>query len=190
MRSAAPVADAVAGEEAARDVDVFGRDREPPPVTLAEVGGDVVEVLHGDHVDPGLGHGDDDVALAEAERRDRFGLLGESRHRLLDLVAAGDAEMDGTGADLAGDLGRRQERHLDAGEAGDAAAIAPPGARRRQLQPGPCQAVERILLEAALRRDGEDERQGHGLAPSRSSQMAKPTAGTAPSGPTRASRRS
>ena len=109
----AVVGDAVAGEEAPRQVDIFGRDGQPAAVPRPEVGGDVVEVLHVGDVDPRLGHRDHDVASAEAERQDEIDLRLPVADRLLDLVAPGDAEMDGAGADLAGDLGRRQVGDLD-----------------------------------------------------------------------------
>jgi len=180
MRSAAPVAGApVAGEEAARHVDVFGGDRQPPAVARPEPCGHVVEVLHGDHVDPRLRHGDDDVAMAEAERQQELGALREVGHRLLDLVAAGDAEVDGPGADLAGDLRRRQERDLDAFRAGKSAAVASLGTRLDDVEPGTSEERGRAGLQSSLGGHGDDEGVGHRLAPIRSSHMAKPTAGTA-----------
>ena len=99
--------------------------------------------------------------MAEAERRDERGPRLPVGHRLLDLVAAGDAEMDRAGADLAGDLRRRQIGDLDAGDAGDAAAIAPRRAGLDELEPGAAKARGVVLLQAALGGDGEDQRRAH-----------------------------
>ena len=89
----AVVGDAMLGEEAAGEIDVFGRD----PHALAALGaigrGDVVEIGHGAHVDPGLGRRDHDIGVAEAERAQKL----EPRLDVGDLLAhqilAGDAEM-------------------------------------------------------------------------------------------------
>ena len=71
--------DAVLGKEAAREVDVFGGDPHLAVVLEAERGGDVVEIGHGAHVDPGLRHGDDDIGEAEAELVDEAPLRDRRR---------------------------------------------------------------------------------------------------------------
>ena len=149
----------------------------------AEIGGDVVEVGHVAHVDPRL------AARRPRRRSGRSRAAGPARpsppvgHRLLDLVAAGDAEMDGAGAELARDLRRREVRDLDAGEPVDAAAIARgrrrPGrgrARRGRRRPrrSPAAGPWRGWRGRAARSWSST------VAPTRSSQIEKPTAGTSP----------
>ena len=86
---------------------------------LAESGGDVVDVGHGAHVDPGLRHRDHDIGKAKAEALDQHhALVGVGDH-LAHQILAGDAEMHGAGASCAGDLGGRQIGDLDAVETGD-----------------------------------------------------------------------
>ena len=99
--------DAAVGEVLARQVDVLGRDAQPAAVAVAEVGGDVGEVGHLGDVDPGVGHGDDDFGLAEAERLCEDDLVGAVLGFLVDEVGAGDAEIDRAADQLAGDLARR-----------------------------------------------------------------------------------
>ena len=144
----------------------------------AEFTGDIVEILHRDDVDPRLRHRDHDLAAAEAEREEKRGAGLEAGHRLLDLVAAGDTEMDDPGADLAGDFGRREEGDLDSGHALDAGTVAPVRARLHHFEPGGGEAGVGIGLQPSLGRDRDDQRRTHERAPMRSSQIEKPTAGT------------
>ena len=94
-------------------------------------------------------------------------------------VLAGDAEIDAALAEFAGDLGGRQERHLDIVAALDAGAVFAVVAGQADGKAGARQHVERLLLQPALRRDGEGD--GHRAAPRsasmRSSQTEKPTPG-------------
>ena len=154
---------------------------EPPPVPRPEVGGDVVEVFHVATSIHASRHRDHDVAVAEAERQDELDLRLPVGDRLLDLVAPGDAEMHGAGADLARDLGRREVGDLDAGEARDAARDScgrcPPARGRAR----PREERRGVLLQPSLGGDGEDRAARSWLRsalPTRSSQIEKPIAGT------------
>ncbi len=132
----AVVDDAVAGKEAAGEIDVLGRDPQPAVVREAERSRDVVEVGHVAHVDPGLGHCDHDIGVAEAEGVDQHHLGIRRRDHLAYEVLAGDAEMHGAGRKLLGDLGRRQERNLGAVEPRNGTAIIAHAARLDQFKPG------------------------------------------------------
>ena len=111
------------GEKAAREVHVFRRHPHLAAVVLAERGGDVVDVGHGAHVDPGLRHRDHHIGVAKAEPFDQhhagIGIGDHFAHQVL----AGDAEMHGAGRQLGGDFGGRQISHFHAVEPGDGAAI-------------------------------------------------------------------
>ena len=71
----AVVDDAVRGEEIARQVHVFGGDAHLAVVREAERGGDIVEIGHAAHVDPGLRHRDHDIGMTEAEPFDQHHAL-------------------------------------------------------------------------------------------------------------------
>ena len=100
----------------------------------AEGGGDVVEIGHVAHVDPGLRHGDDDIGEAEAELIDEHDLPVGIEDHLAHQVLAGDAEMHGALAELRGDFRRREIGDLDAVEAGDGAAIVARAARLDEFE--------------------------------------------------------
>ena len=70
------VADAVAGEKAARQIDVFGGDAHALAAARMKGRRDIFEVGHVAHVDPGLRRGDDDIGAAEAERGQQQQALG------------------------------------------------------------------------------------------------------------------
>ena len=159
------VDDAVRGEEVAREIDVFGRHPHLAAVVMAEGGGDVVDVGHGAHVDPGLRHRHHDVGIAEAEALDQHHALVGVRHLLAHQVFAGDAEMDGALRELAGDFGGRQIRDLDAVEAGDGAAIVARAARLDQREPGAREESFGVFLQPALGRHGEHQRRTHDAPP-------------------------
>ena len=61
----------------------------------AERGGDIVEIGHGAHVDPGLRHRHDDIGVAEAERLEQHDARVGVGDHLAHQVFAGDAEMHG-----------------------------------------------------------------------------------------------
>ena len=184
----AVIDDPVLGEEAARQIDVFGRDPHAAVVLEAERGRDIVEVGHAAHVDPGLRHGDDHIGEAEAERLDQHHAFIRLRDRLAHQILAGDPEMHRACRELLGDLLRREKRDFDAGQSGDRAAILARPARLRQREPGAGEEGLRILHQAALRRHGDDERAHRPLprATSRSIHTASPTAGIGSAQPSRA----
>ena len=82
-----PAVDALSewGEEALRQIPVLGGDAHAAAVAGAKAGGHVVEIGHGPHIDPQFRHSDDDIGLAEAERR-------EERDRLLAEINALEEE--------------------------------------------------------------------------------------------------
>ena len=63
------------GKELLGQPPVFGRDPEPPAVTLAEIGGDVVEIGHRGDIEPDIGNSDDDIGAAEIQARRRSSTL-------------------------------------------------------------------------------------------------------------------
>ncbi len=181
------VDDAVRGEEVAGQVDVFGRDPHPPVVLGTEAGGDVVEIGHGAHIDPGLRHRHHHVGAAKAEAFDQGDALVGIDDALADQVFAGDAEMHGATRQIGGDLAGRQIGDLDIVEPGNGAAIVTGAAGLGQVQAGAREEVFGVFLQAALGGNGENERRGHDALPatevagpdlvSASIQIAKPTAG-------------
>ena len=68
--------------------------------------------------------------------------------RLAQQILAGDAEMDRALRQRAGDLGGRQIGDLDAGQAGDRAAIVARAARLDQLQAGAARRTPRCFPAA------------------------------------------
>jgi hypothetical protein len=102
-------------EELLRQPPVFGGDRQPAAVALAEIGGDVVEIGHGVDVEPDVGHGYDDIGMAEAETGAISRACLPVGEVFTDQVLAGDAEIDGALADLAWlsrkPTGRRPRHH-------------------------------------------------------------------------------
>ena len=86
-----------------------------------ERGGDVVEIGHAAHVDPGLRHRDHDIGEAEAEPFDQHHAPVGIGDHLAHQVLAGDAEMHRALPELRRDFGGRKIGDLDAGKP----AIAP-----------------------------------------------------------------
>ena len=167
-------------KELTRQVRVLGGDAHLAVMGRAERGRDVIKVRHGAYIDPGLRHRDHDVRLAEAELLDQHDTGFRIRIHLADLVLAGDAELHRTKAKLRGDVGGREVGDLDAGHPGDRTAVFARAARLDEVQAGAREEGFRILLQAALRRDGENEWRAHGSAPisfRRSIHTEKPTAG-------------
>ena len=68
-------------------------------------------------------------------------------------------------ASCVGDFGGREIRDLDAGQAGDRAAIVAGAARLDQLQAGAREERLGVLLQPALGGHGEDQRRAHGAPP-------------------------
>ena len=84
-------------------------------------------------------------ARAEAEAGHDLGALFPVGQRLAQQVLAGDAEVDAACAELAGDLGGRQEDHLDVGCAGNAArGICARRSGSSTASPARANSVERL----------------------------------------------
>ena len=82
----------------------------------AKSGGDIVEIGHGAHVDPSLRHGDDDVGVAEAQRRQKLHFASASAIVLAHEIFAGHAEMHIAAGELRDDFGGREKGDFDAGD--------------------------------------------------------------------------
>ena len=130
---------------------------------LAEIGGDVVEIGHGLDVEPDVGNGHHHVGMAEAEPRHDLGAAFPVRQRLAHQVLAGDAEVHRAGADLARDLRGGQEDDLDVAPSVDPRMILARIFRQADRQAGLGQNLQRLILEAAFRGQGEGD--GHGRVP-------------------------
>ena len=146
----------------------------------AEGGGNVIEISHAAHIDPGLRYGDDNVGMSETQIVDEDDALIGVRNELVHEVASGEAEMRSTLRQSLHDLGSGEIGHADGGKIGDAAAII---ARSARLDEGESRAREkalRVLLQPPFGRYGDDESFAH-LSPrsvaSRSIHTANPTAG-------------
>ena len=120
--------------------------------------GDVVEIGHGPHIDPGLRHGDDDIGVAEAERGQHLDSGIGIRDLLAHQILAGDAEMGGARGELRDDLGGREKGDLRPLDAGDGATIVTLAARLDEFQPSAAEEGGRVLLQPALGGHGENQR--------------------------------
>ena len=121
-------------------------------MALAELGGDVVKVGHGVDVEPGFRHRDHDIGRAEAKAGLDRGLALPVGDVLAQQVLAGDAEVDAALADLACDLGGRQEGDLDVVATLDAGAVFSVVAGQADGEPGPAPALRAPGPSAGLSR--------------------------------------
>jgi len=80
------------------------------------------------------------------------------RHHLAHQILAGDAEMHRALRELAGDLRRRKVGDFNAVETGNGAAIVACAARLDEFKARAGKKRLGVLLQPALRRDGEEER--------------------------------
>ena len=165
------------GEELLGEPPVFGGDPEPATVTLAEVGGDIVQIGHRIDIQPDFRHRHHHVGAAEAETRHDLGARLPVGPALAQKILAGNAEVDIALAEFAGDFGGREEGHLDVVASGDAGAVFALVAWQADRQAGRCQHFQRLLAQPALRRNGERDahRPASRSASMRSSQTEKPT---------------
>ena len=181
---------------AAGQVDILCRDPHPFAAPGAIRRSDVVQIGHGAHVDPGLGRGDHDIGVAEAERAQKLEPRLDVGHFLAHQILAGDAEMRGSSGKLADDLGRRDIGDLDARQPGDGAAIVARSPPLHEFEPGAGEESLGCLLQSPLGRNSENERPfsaiagmgGHQRSPpfmSRSRVIAAPTAGMSSFAPRR-----
>ena len=103
----------------------------------------------------------EDVASRLVQERHALGGVGDVfAHQVL----AGDAQVRVPAIELGDDLGGGDERHLDAGDILDLAAIAAIVARLAQLQAGAGEKLARLLHEPPLGGYGKNER-AHALPP-------------------------
>ena len=122
----------------------------------AKLGGDIVEIGHGAHVDPGLRHGDRDIGKTEAERFEQHDLVVRTLD-IADQVLSGDAEMHRATHELRCDLACRQIGDLDAIDAADAAAIFADTTRLDHRKPRFGKELVGAFLHPPLGRHGEHE---------------------------------
>ena len=178
------------GEEAAGQVHVFGRHAHLAVVARAKGGGDIVEVGHAAHVDPGLRHRHHHIGEAEADAVQQHHALLRVGDHLAHQIFAGDAEMRRALCELRGDIRRGKIGDFHIVEAGDAAAVFPRAARLDEAETGAREKGFGVFLQAAFRRHRKDKRTAHAALPlpaSRSIQTAKPTAGIGTGAPSRVS---
>src|SRR5262249_61983867 len=131
------------------------------------------------------------VGFAEAEPVEEDDARLGGSDRFAHQVLTGHAEMDGALGELRRDLGGRQVGDLDALDARNGAAVVARAARLHEDEAGAGKECMRVLLQAALGRDGKDEWSVHApasSAASRSIHTANPTAGIATALPSRISR--
>ena len=144
-----------------------------------ECGGGGVQIIKVAHVDPGVGHGDDQVGLTETEQR-------QFRHLDLPIdqpvtykIRPGDTQMNAPCGQFAGDFAGGQQHQFDAGDAVYGTGIF---TRRAGLAHGNAacaEPIEGLLHQAAF--GGDSDFQGH-FAPTFSAatmpgRMIPPTAG-------------
>ncbi len=120
--------------------------------------------------------------MAEAEPFQQHHLAVGGGDHFPHQVLAGDAEMHRAGGERFGDFGGGEERHLDAVEPRQGAAIIARTARLDEVEAGAGEERLGILLQPAFRRHRKDER-AHAMrsplsAARRSIHAASPTAGT------------
>jgi hypothetical protein len=141
---------AVLGEETAGEIGVFGGKPHLAVMLEAKRGGDVVEIRHGAHVDPGLRHRYGDIGKTEAELVDEDDFAIRVGDHLANQVFAGNAEMHGAERELGGDFRRREVGDFHAVKPRDSAAIVAGAARLDELKAGAGEKAFRVLLQAPL----------------------------------------
>ena len=146
----AVIGDAVRSKMPARQVDVFGSDTHAPVMARMEGCGHILDVGHGPDIDPGLGHGHDDIGVAKPQRGEHDDLLVTVGHRFGNQVLARHAQMHTATRQFARDLGRRQKRHLDPVDPLDLAAIITRATRLAQRHARAGEKGEGIVLQAAF----------------------------------------
>ncbi len=134
-------------------------------MVMTEGGSDVVHIGHRAYIDPGLRYCDNNIGEAKAEPLDKHDVPVGFRNHLANEVFAGDAKMNGSRRELACDFGCGQVSDLDIVEPGDRATVVARPPRLDQRQPRAHEERLRILLQAALGRNGEDKRPAHGVSP-------------------------
>ena len=142
--------------------------------------GNIFEVGHAAHVNPGLGHRHHHIGLAKAERgQHRQAGIGVG-HIFAHQVFPGHSQMGRACGQVSDDFGRREKGDFHTGQLRQRAAIVARAACLHHVQPGAGEKVTGIFLQPALGGHSEDE--GGAVAHAarsgrRSIQMAAPTAG-------------
>ena len=124
-----------------------------------EVGGDIGQIVHVGDIDPGFGHGDDHIGMAEFEVAREGDRGGAGLAGFVDQVTAGDAQVDAAANEFAGDLGGREEAHRHIGQAFDGAKIRAGAARTGDSEAAPGEPVAGQFFKAAL--GGHGKGNGH-----------------------------
>ena len=118
---------------------------------------DIVEVGHAGDVDPGARHRHHDVREADAQRLQQrdFGIgVGNG---FADEVLTRNSEMDFTGSQCGGDLGRRHQLHIDAGFARNGGAVIARAGHLLQHETRIAQILRHLFLETPLGGNCEDQ---------------------------------
>ena len=150
----------------------------------------LLQVGHGLDVDPALGHGDDQVGAAEAERAQQQHAGVDVAAALAQQVLAGDAQMHLPEVQGFGDVAGRQQPDLDAGHALEFGHVAARSAGHGQFQSAVAEPGLDLFLQAPLRGDGEDKGFAHDSPPAQARQgrTTHPTALTSAVPPSREGR--
>jgi hypothetical protein len=170
-------------KEAARELQILGRDPQAVAMGGVELAGHLVEIGHRSDVQPALRHRNDHVGRPEPQPQDHVGHRVVRRDGLAQQVFAGHPKVDGAVLQCLRNLRRRQERNVDAVEPPDLALVA---ACRSGLDDLEARAREhrlRRLAQAALGWQGKGQvgRTVHASPPlpiRRLAWIARPTAGT------------
>ena len=141
------------------EIDVFCRDSHAFAASRAKnAEADIFEIGHAFHIDPGLRHGDDDIGLTEAERRQELELAIGIRNSLAHEIFARHAEMRRAGGEFGDDFRGGKESDLDALHRRDFAAIIARATPLHQNQTGPREEGRRVFLQSPFGGHCNDER--------------------------------
>src|SRR4029453_8777674 len=154
--------DAARGKEATRQIHIFGGDAEAAAVRTGELRGDILEISHPRDVDPAVRDRHHYVRATKAEGGKKLDRAIDIGERLADQVLAGNAGLDAACFSLVHDLCRREIDHLDAIEAFEPASVKAVVACFAQGEACPLEQICGLILEPALRGDGDRQfRAGH-----------------------------
>ena len=117
------IGNALAGQKIAHQPVIFGGNAQPLAMRGAEGGGNRIQIVQRIHIDPGGRHGDDQIGMAKAQRR-QFGHLHVPVCQLVaDQVGPGHAQMDAPRRKFARNLAGRQPNQFRTLDAFDGAGI-------------------------------------------------------------------
>ncbi len=184
---------AEAAEKGAGLGGVFGGHPQAAAGAGGVVGGDLVHIGHGVHINPALGRGHHQVGAAKAQGAQQHHPILHMLAPLTQQILAGDAQVDIARVQGRGDIGRRQQLDHGPRQAGDLGPIAALATIHLQAETGIGQPGFALLLQAALGRQAYDQgRLGHATAPvqARAGRTMQPTAPGLPPPPRRAGKAS